>query len=275
MRMVVDAFANGTLISKSYNEAYEIIERIASDNYQWLTNQATSRRRVVGIHEVDALTSLTSQVYSISSMLKNLTTNGSNSFVAQPPNQFENIDCVYYGEGHLFEECPSNPEFVYYMGNQNQNQGRQGLQSNFYNSSWRNHPNFSWSNQGAGTRKEHCKALTLRNGKTVESNTVEVGKEQVDAQDSKEVQPSVEIPFSLEPKSAKLNKVTSRLANSDQLTMSLDVELPPNMNQPESVPVIKPPPPNTQRLHMNIPLVEALEQMPNYVKFMKDILSKK
>ena len=30
-----------------------------------------------------------------------------------------------------------------------------------------------------------------------------------------------------------------------------------------------------RQLHINIPLVEALEQMPSYVKFMKDILSKK
>ncbi|KAA3459066.1 Retrovirus-related Pol polyprotein from transposon opus [Gossypium australe] len=30
-----------------------------------------------------------------------------------------------------------------------------------------------------------------------------------------------------------------------------------------------------KQLHINIPLVEALEQMPNYVKFIKDILSKK
>ncbi|XP_024028191.1 LOW QUALITY PROTEIN: uncharacterized protein LOC112093618 [Morus notabilis] len=30
-----------------------------------------------------------------------------------------------------------------------------------------------------------------------------------------------------------------------------------------------------KQLHINIPLVEAFEQMPNYVKFMKDILSKK
>ena len=29
-----------------------------------------------------------------------------------------------------------------------------------------------------------------------------------------------------------------------------------------------------KQLHINISLVEALEQMPNYVKFMKDILSK-
>ena len=30
-----------------------------------------------------------------------------------------------------------------------------------------------------------------------------------------------------------------------------------------------------KKLHINIPFVDALEQMPSYVKFMKDILSKK
>ena len=29
------------------------------------------------------------------------------------------------------------------------------------------------------------------------------------------------------------------------------------------------------QLHINIPLVEALEQMPNYAKFMKDLVTKK
>ena len=30
-----------------------------------------------------------------------------------------------------------------------------------------------------------------------------------------------------------------------------------------------------KKLHINIPFTDALEQMPSYVKFMKDILSKK
>ena len=30
-----------------------------------------------------------------------------------------------------------------------------------------------------------------------------------------------------------------------------------------------------KKLHINIPFAEALEQMPKYVKFMKEILSKK
>ena len=57
---------------------------------------------------------------------------------------------MYCGEGHSFENCPSNSELVYYVGNQYQNRSGQGPQSNFYNPSWRNHPNFSWSNQGNG-----------------------------------------------------------------------------------------------------------------------------
>ncbi|KAG8480996.1 hypothetical protein CXB51_025637 [Gossypium anomalum] len=293
-RMVVDAFANDAILSKSYNEAYEIIERVTSNNYQWPTNRATSGRRVAGIHKVDALTSLASQVSSISSMLKNLTTNGSNSFAAQPPNQYKNIVRVYYGEGHVFEECPSNPESMYYIGNQNQNRGRQGLQSNFYDPSWRNHPNLSWSNHGVGGSnnyaqprptqlpsfsqqvqkpvqaespnslenllkaymakndatlrnlenqvgqlatelrnrpqgalpsdtknlrnpgKEHCKVLTLRSGKTVEPNIIEAENEHAEAQESKEVQPSVEVPVSLEPEPARPEKVTSEPASSDQ-----------------------------------------------------------
>ncbi|KAA3473879.1 Retrotransposon gag protein [Gossypium australe] len=60
-RFVVDAYASGDLLLKTYNEAYEIIERIACNNYQWPTNQAASGRRVLGVHELDALTSFLAQ----------------------------------------------------------------------------------------------------------------------------------------------------------------------------------------------------------------------
>ena len=109
---------NGAILSNSYNEAYEIIERIVSNNYQWPTNQIASERRVAGVHEVDALTSLSAQVSSISSMLKHFTANNTNNFVAQPPSPFEVVFYVYCEEGHSFENCPLNPESVYYVGNQ-------------------------------------------------------------------------------------------------------------------------------------------------------------
>ncbi|KAG8501214.1 hypothetical protein CXB51_003307 [Gossypium anomalum] len=94
--------------------------------------------------------------------------------------------------------------------------------------------------------KEHYKALTLRSRKTVEPNTIEAEKEQADAQDSEEVQLSVEIPVSQELESAKPNKVISEPAKSDHLITSLDAELPQKANQP--ILVKKPPPPYPQRL---------------------------
>ena len=55
---MVDASANGTLLSKSYNEAYEILDMIANNNYQWPSIRQAAARGTVGVHNVDALTAL-------------------------------------------------------------------------------------------------------------------------------------------------------------------------------------------------------------------------
>ncbi|KAA3483087.1 Transposon Ty3-I Gag-Pol polyprotein [Gossypium australe] len=308
MRMVVDASANVALVSKSYNKTYEIIERISSNNDQ-PTNKP--QEEVAGIHEVDAFTSLVAQVSLISLTLNNFTTNGFNNVVTQPPNQFENIACVYCGEGHLFENFRSNPESVFYMG-------RQEPESNFYNPSWRNHLKFSWSNQGVGpsntyvqprptqppkppqlepsnslenllkvymtkndvtlrnlenqvsifpndtknprnSRKEHCKALTLKTGKTLEPNIIEIEEQPADAREKMEVQPSVETPVSPDPESVNSNK---KKCHSRGIALyKLGILHPPTLKGFKN---------KTKKSSSR-----TLEKMPNYVKFMKDILSKK
>ncbi|KAL8103778.1 hypothetical protein AgCh_028104 [Apium graveolens] len=60
-------------------------------------------------------------------------------------NHIKNVSCVYCGEEHTYDNCPSNPESVFYVENQN----KSGPYSNTYSQSWRQHPNFFWSNQGA------------------------------------------------------------------------------------------------------------------------------
>ncbi|KAA3477483.1 hypothetical protein EPI10_011368 [Gossypium australe] len=94
-------------INRSYNEAYEILERISSNNYQWPTNRIATGRRL--------------------------------------PSQFENISCVYCRDGHMSKNSPSNSESIYYMGNQNRNKSGLGPKSragpsNFYMQSRLNHP---------------------------------------------------------------------------------------------------------------------------------------
>ena len=70
--------------------------------------------------------------------------------------------------------------------------------------------------------------------------------------------------------------------------------MPPSISFPDNPPILSTPLPYPQRfqkqksdkqfskfldilkkIHINIPFVDALEQMPNYVKFLKDIISKK
>ena len=56
------------------------------------------------------------------------------------------MSCVYCGEGLLFDNCLGNPISVNYVGSFNR-QHQDNLYSNTYNLGWRQHPNFSWSNQ--------------------------------------------------------------------------------------------------------------------------------
>ena len=56
-RFMVNAAASGALISKTHEVAYELLEELASNNYQWPTERAMPRK-TVGVLELDSITSL-------------------------------------------------------------------------------------------------------------------------------------------------------------------------------------------------------------------------
>ncbi|KAA3447920.1 hypothetical protein EPI10_034354 [Gossypium australe] len=68
--MVVDASTNGTLLDKSYNETCEILEWIANNDYQYPNTRVGTGKRAAGTMELDAITSLTAQVSSLTNMVK-------------------------------------------------------------------------------------------------------------------------------------------------------------------------------------------------------------
>ncbi|KAA3461652.1 aspartic proteinase CDR1-like [Gossypium australe] len=90
-RMAVGASINGTLLDKWYNEAYKILESIANNDYQYPTIRVGTGRRVAGVVELDAITSLTAQRPILVQEMK----------VAK-------LTSVYCEEDHVFDECPSN-----------------------------------------------------------------------------------------------------------------------------------------------------------------------
>nr|XP_017227786.1 PREDICTED: uncharacterized protein LOC108203384 [Daucus carota subsp. sativus] len=285
-------------------------------------------------------------------VLKNLSMGNNQSkeqSLSSQINQTKNVSCVFCGEAHTYDSCPSNPESVFYMGNQNKG----GPYSNTYNQSWRQHPNFSWSNQGAnsgtsngnvksnfppgfsqqapqsnslenmlkeyiikneasrsqtkalvqsqaaslrnlenqagqlanelrngphgtlpsdtekpkGVGNEHCKAMTLKNGKVLGNATTDSKQD-----DSVELSGNEE---NSEGKEIENDKVSPPKASSEKSHIHPQPPYPQRFQKQKHDVQFKKFLDVLKQLHINIPLVEALEQMPNYVKFMKDILTKK
>jgi len=80
---MIDAAAGGTLMSKTKEEAYNLIEEMALNNYQWPSERGQPKR-VRGKYDVDALTLLTAKMDAMTQKLDKLNVNAVNS-CAHPP----------------------------------------------------------------------------------------------------------------------------------------------------------------------------------------------
>ncbi|KAF7827348.1 uncharacterized protein G2W53_018512 [Senna tora] len=114
IRTSIDVAFGGALMSKPVDAAHTLLETMSSNNHQWHSDRHVHARVAGGAVKVVS------------------------PFVQA---------CENCGEMHTLEQCPLILESVQYLANRNAN----NPYSNTYNPGWRNHPNFSWSqNQGAG-----------------------------------------------------------------------------------------------------------------------------
>ncbi|KAL5544977.1 hypothetical protein UlMin_008761 [Ulmus minor] len=383
---MLDASAGGALLNKSYAEAYDLIESIATNSYQWPTSRLNSTKKVARVHELNDVSALTAQIASLTNMLKAVSTSNAASLasigslvssvspvvVEQSNSSVETISCVFCGGGHIYDDCPNNPILVNYVGNYNARNYNSGNYnrgnnpySNTYNPSWRQHPNFSWSNQvGQGSNNPNrpinpnlnappsfqqqqdqrtqfqahappapqersnslesmmkafmtkteshiqnqgvalrnlenqvgqlANALSSRQNGALPSNTEVIqlrsGKEITTPGGQDDEQPE-------NRSSDKVSKKETQAGNKEKAQTPIvfpEISSEEARQKPPKLVPEVPPPPFPQRLrkanqdkqfgkfleilkqlHINIPLVEALQQMPNYVKFMKDVLTNK
>ncbi|GMJ10745.1 hypothetical protein HRI_004743700 [Hibiscus trionum] len=125
---MLDASANGTLLDKSPEEAFDIIDRVANNNYQFSTTRLGTGRRTQVTRDSEADDSVAIQLATITNMLKNL----------QRPNEVKEVksttSCLRCDGNHHLSECPDNQESANYVGNYNRNNNPY---SNTYNPGWR------------------------------------------------------------------------------------------------------------------------------------------
>ncbi|KAL0367598.1 UNVERIFIED_CONTAM: hypothetical protein Sradi_3649900 [Sesamum radiatum] len=152
-RVTIDAAAGGTIMKKLPSEAFNIIYEIATNQYSY--GQERADKRVAGIHSIDAVSALSAQM---NAQMTALTHNVEN-FGAAMWNGAPNGPCGACGQiGHLSQDCQvGNPNIVNEVANFVSDGGRSNFNpySNTYNSGWRSHPNFSWSNNHQQGLAEH------------------------------------------------------------------------------------------------------------------------
>ncbi|KAI3677555.1 hypothetical protein L6452_36821 [Arctium lappa] len=139
-KQMLDATSGGAFTAITYNDGYEILENISTNHGHWADPRAQTQKRTTGIHDIDAYTALTSQLASMTNMLKNITSGqGAQPTVTTPIPTVLSVQCVCCGGEHSYEHCPHNSESINYVHN------RSGPYNNTYNASWKQHPNFSWN----------------------------------------------------------------------------------------------------------------------------------
>ncbi|KAL4353488.1 hypothetical protein GQ457_06G010630 [Hibiscus cannabinus] len=359
-RMMLDASANGTLLDKSAEEAVEILDRLANNDYQFPSTRRGMARRNATTYELEPTDSISAQLAALTNMVKNL----------QRPSSSQEV---------------KNPESSFYVGNYNRNNNPY---SNTYNPGWKQHPNFSWNNQrnpsntirqnveasqqnmsrqqnqfpqqqpssissledslnafkhktesyiaetskfmektdsfinrteilmqsqeaafksmetqvgqliqmlstrpkgnlpsntevARGTGHEQCKVITTRRGVKATNETIQ--DEENESPKVTETYPYGTLTQYTFPEDAvaspNVAASSSHNVKSDEVSKGKEIHLPPHFPQrlrkqkyeyqfKKFLDILK-------QVHINLPLVEATEQMPNYAKFLKDVVSKR
>ncbi|KAJ9563430.1 hypothetical protein OSB04_008590 [Centaurea solstitialis] len=140
-RQMLDATAGGAFTASSYNEGYNILEKISNNNGHWADSRAKPLQ-LTGVKNNDTYSTLATQVRDMAVMLKNLTTKKQvlSGIDASEASELP-VQCAYCGENHLFDNCPGNPEKVNYIGNND----KTGPFTPTYNPGWRDHPHLKWN----------------------------------------------------------------------------------------------------------------------------------
>ncbi|KAL8134915.1 hypothetical protein AgCh_009793 [Apium graveolens] len=290
-RPMLNAASGGALWAKSYKEAYDLIELMAVNEYQYPT-QRLPQGKVAGVLQVDTTTTITAQLKELSIKIDSLANYG--------VNQITSV-CELCARSHATEQCAISSESAQFVSNFQRSQ--QPVPDTYHPDNW-NHPNFRWSNnqnamqlpfrqfgneqfnlhgfqqQFAPRQQLQLKQQTHGCAGTLPSDT-EANPGDREVKEQVHLHPC-QNEIMAEEKVQKEEEVEPRKTTVEHT--------PPEGNTGEKQ--IHPPPHFPKRLqkldkqfakflevfkklHINIPFAEALEQMPSYARFMKGILSRK
>ncbi|XP_042425743.1 uncharacterized protein LOC122013544 [Zingiber officinale] len=148
-KVSLDSATEGALMNKSLDEAEKIIENVALNHHQWVSERSSgafsgNQIKASGKFEVDAFTLMSAKLDALTKRFEAMGSNIANAIVCA---------CDICGSAdHAQDTCPLGP--MQAQINQLEqcdaitgyNQRQNNPYSNTYNLGWMNHPNFSYRN---------------------------------------------------------------------------------------------------------------------------------
>ncbi|KAK5772941.1 hypothetical protein PVK06_049243 [Gossypium arboreum] len=135
-RQMVDAAAGGTINNKTPEDAYEFIEEMSLNKYQWQVMR-TKPTETADVYNIDSVTMLSNQVELFNKKIDSFFGSTQVHSVMRCDSSGGGVHIEYQSFNPITEE-----EQVNYMGNNNF-RSQNNPYRNTYNACWRNHPNFS------------------------------------------------------------------------------------------------------------------------------------
>ncbi|CAN6583754.1 unnamed protein product [Malus baccata var. baccata] len=288
---MLDASAGGALVDKTPMAAKILIANRAlnAQQYEGVGQRGPPRQQV---HEVSSTSDIHSQLANLTSIV---------SQMAEGMRMQGPMVCgVCSIQGHASEKCPQliengGWESANAIGFQGQNQSRNDPYSNTYNPGWRDHPNFKWREaeqpqQQGGFRQQppgfftkpyappHVPQQSAPNAsgpKPSTSGLKEDEKLQFEEEDTSPPTTKVNTPL---PQAS----IGPNLSNSANKGKNVSNSLPTNVF-PSNVPfpsrfmhtkkedverdILE----TFRKVQVNIPLLDAIKQVPRYAKFLKEL----
>ncbi|GAU24667.1 hypothetical protein TSUD_322750 [Trifolium subterraneum] len=305
-KLLLDATAGGSLLSSSAVDATAIIEKMALSDRQSERNRFTAQKKP-GILELDALDAvlaqnklLTNIVEELSKQMSKLIRNqcwrqesGSSnrqrqyeSFNQPPPQQNQNSNVEETMSKFMEMQMKQNlQQQQFQLETQVYQRGNDAVLRNLETQIGQiakqmtniNNQGGSFTANTETNPKEQCKSITTRSGKEIGKgigNNLETEEVVVKTREKREIEEK-----ELEGEASGERKTKNQKAREEKRIM----KSPPVQNLPYPHAPTKKDKERQyarfldifKRLQIDIPFSEALEQMPTYAKFMKEILTKK
>ncbi|XP_057451945.1 uncharacterized protein LOC130743734 [Lotus japonicus] len=305
-RHLIDAACGGALNDMTPTEARQLFEKMAANSQQFQTRSNDVVKPVNEIGTDPRMDKLEKRMETIASLVTQLAMN------QNKPSQQAKV-CGICTKDHNTDVCPSlqeptdeNPEA--YAANifNNRPQQNYDLSSNRYNPGWRNHPNLRWQSKESSL-EDMLKQMTAQNMQfqqdtrsSIQNLTTQIGQ-MATSINQLQSQNSDKLPSQTVVNPRNVSAITLRSGKQIDADHGPEPEPEPEKEtettatrtfqvQPPSIPLPFPPKamPSKKKeetdkgileifkkVEVNIPLLDALKQIPRYAKFLKELCTQK